>query len=155
MNIIHETFWLKVNKTDTCWLWKASKNGDGYGTTWYRGQPYSSHRLSWELSNGKVPKNLYVLHKCDVPSCVNPGHLFLGTQSDNVRDMMEKGRNRQVSGTKCHTSKLTPKQVAWVKTMYPRWTQRKIADYLGVVHSTIWFILHGRSWKKEVKNAEL
>ncbi len=75
-----------------CWLWNKGVNNTGYGTTCVEGKWKLSHRLSWEFHYGDIPVGMSVLHKCDVRSCVNPLHLFLGTQSDNVRDRQEKGR---------------------------------------------------------------
>jgi len=77
------------NKND-CWEWNCKKTE--YGDIYYRKNHYSSHRFSYTLFKGKIPKGLYVLHKCDNPCCVNPDHLFLGTHQDNITDMWEKGR---------------------------------------------------------------
>lgn len=88
-------FWSKVLKgTDQeCWLWNASRIKDGYGKFSVSGVYQQSHRISWQLTNGPIPDGLCVLHRCDNPPCVNPNHLFLGTNLDNVRDMFAKGRN--------------------------------------------------------------
>lgn len=75
-----------------CWLWMGVIHASGYGH--YNGK--KAHRLSWELHNGSIPDGMCICHKCDVPSCVNPNHLFLGTQGDNVRDAWTKGRHFQV-----------------------------------------------------------
>lgn len=85
-------FWQKVVKTKTCWLWSASKNDTGYG--WFKrdGRMRGAHRMAYELRRGKIPSGMSVLHRCDTPACVRPAHLFLGTQADNVRDMLAKGR---------------------------------------------------------------
>ena len=86
-----------------CWLWLSSvnrKNGKArYGVMSIREEPHLNptgrfaHRLSWELFKGKIPPGMHVLHKCDTMTCVNPDHLFLGTNEDNVRDCMAKGRH--------------------------------------------------------------
>src|SRR3990172_9835358 len=92
---IEKRFWNRVEKTDKCWIWLGPKDAFGYGLigSGGRGSPtIRTHRLSWTLSNGQIPKNLLVLHCCDRPGCVNPAHLFLGTQRDNMRDMNRKCR---------------------------------------------------------------
>lgn len=101
---LEQRFWAKVDKTDDCWLWSGSKSGlYGHGEIG-RGRrtegKVKTHRLSWELHNGSIPKGMHVLHKCDNGLCVNPDHLFLGTQKDNMVDMAKKGRNRNQNSGK-------------------------------------------------------
>jgi hypothetical protein len=86
-----ERFWAKVEKTDTCWLWRGQLAVNGYGLVGYRGEKVGAHRVSLILS-GQDPGLLHVCHRCDVRNCVRPDHLFLGTRSDNMRDMESKGR---------------------------------------------------------------
>ena len=81
-------FWAKVQKTGACWLWIAGKDYGGYGSFQHK----RAHRLSYEMHVGPIPKGMFVCHSCDVPACINPAHLFLGTARDNVRDMIAKGR---------------------------------------------------------------
>ena len=93
-------FWRKVAKHSSgCWLWYGARNGNGYGVCGAGGLKWLAHRVAWELSCGPIPEGgdyhgTCVLHRCDVPLCVNPDHLFLGTQADNMRDKAEKGRGR-------------------------------------------------------------
>jgi len=87
-------FEAKIDKTGECWTWTAHQNSTGYGRFYdtARGRLVLAHRLSWELHRGPVPKGLCVCHHCDNRLCVRPDHLFLGTYSDNMKDMMRKGR---------------------------------------------------------------
>lgn len=75
-----------------CWLWEGAVNSDGYGEIRRDRKNFKVHRLAWEEANGPIPRGLNVCHTCDVPACCNPGHMFLGTQLDNVTDMRVKGR---------------------------------------------------------------
>lgn len=85
-----------------CWLWTGATNCDrGYGYFLFRGKPMLAHRASWMMIHGDIPLGLNVLHRCDVPSCVNPDHLFLGTLSDNMQDCSRKGRTEKQSRTHC------------------------------------------------------
>lgn len=88
-----ERFWTKVDKSGECWLWQAACDNHGYGCFWFGGRLQKSSRVSWSLAHGD-PGELFVLHRCDNPRCVNPEHLFLGTQQDNLIDMRAKGRGR-------------------------------------------------------------
>lgn len=90
---LSERFWEKVTKTDGCWLWRGTLT-NGYGRVYSNKlrRPVFAHRASWELKNGSIPQGMWVLHKCDTPSCVRPDHLFLGTAADNVEDMHNKKR---------------------------------------------------------------
>ena len=94
-------FWAKVSKSAGCWLWNAGTDTFGYGEIKNSGFDVNlrprlglkAHRVSYILHFGEIPSGMLVLHKCDVPACVNPEHLFLGSQLDNMRDRLEKGRN--------------------------------------------------------------
>lgn len=75
-----------------CLLWTARVSGQGYGRLGFGGKNWRAHRLSWTITKGPIPKGLVVCHKCDVPACINPDHLFLGTHLDNMADMSAKHR---------------------------------------------------------------
>lgn len=107
-------FWKKVNKTESCWLWTASKDRDGYG---HFARNKRAHRISYILIKGKIPKGLWVLHKCDNPPCVNPDHLYLGTIKENTKDKNERGRYNPSYGEKSHFAKLTTKQVLEIRKL--------------------------------------
>lgn len=76
-----------------CWLWTAAACPPGYGRFRANGRSYVAHRFAWEIMRGPIPAGLCACHKCDTPACVNPDHLFLGTQADNVRDSVRKKRH--------------------------------------------------------------
>jgi hypothetical protein len=89
-----DRFWSKVDKSgpNGCWVWTASCHPHGHGQFSLHGVPVKSHRLSYEWANGPIPPDRGVLHHCDNPPCVNPDHLYLGTQADNDRDMAVRRR---------------------------------------------------------------
>jgi len=101
-------FWAKVNKTDSCWWWTGLKNrGSGavtYGLVYVPPdrRMMAAHRVSWSMRFGEPPKGIYVLHHCDNGLCVNPDHLFLGTQKDNIMDAARKGRLGPQLKTHCN-----------------------------------------------------
>jgi hypothetical protein len=101
-----ERFFEKVNKTDACWLWTATRHHRwGYGHIRADGKNKAAHRVSWELHFGPIPDGLLVCHKCDNPLCVNPAHLFLGTNADNAADRVAKGRSVYPNAFKTHCPK--------------------------------------------------
>lgn len=114
-------FWTYVEKTPTCWLWIGAKS-NRYGMFRWKGRSHHSQRVAWEIYNGPIPDGFHVCHKCDVPSCVNPEHLFVGTASDNMRDMGSKGRHRigDRKGEKHPLAKLTTEQVIEIRRLYKR-----------------------------------
>jgi HNH endonuclease len=89
-----EVFWERVARGEpaACWLWTGTINVQGYGVFKYQRSFWQTHRLAWTLACGEIPTGLCVLHRCDVPLCCNPAHLFLGTQAENVADKVAKGR---------------------------------------------------------------
>jgi 5-methylcytosine-specific restriction endonuclease McrA len=88
-----DSFWKKVDKTNSCWVWVGAKDVCGYGQHVKKFGTTKAHRISYILKYGDFNKTLKVLHRCDNPSCVNPSHLFLGTQQENVQDMVKKARH--------------------------------------------------------------
>lgn len=101
-----ERFWKKVNKIGSipthmkhlgnCWEWIGSL-ASGYGQSQMNGKPLNAHRVSWIMANGKIETGKWILHHCDNRACVRPSHLFCGTPSDNVIDLIKKGRDRSVA----------------------------------------------------------
>jgi hypothetical protein len=126
-------------------LWIASKTTAGYGQIGNRQrQNRLAHRLSWELAYGPIPAGQNVLHRCDVPACVRPEHLFLGTMAANSLDMATKGR----SGN----AKLSAKDVRSLRTRYALGgvTHRQLAIEYGVTHTAIGYALRGTQWWRHV-----
>jgi hypothetical protein len=90
-----ERIWKWVVRSNGCWLWSRSTDEHGYGTLRWptsRDKIRKVHRIAYELTQGAIPPGMQVLHRCDVPTCIRPSHLFLGTHTDNMRDMARKGR---------------------------------------------------------------
>src|SRR5262245_58279388 len=92
-----------------CWLWDGSYSGGGYGTFYVGGRlkQMPAHRFSYEVHKGPIPEGLFVCHHCDVRECVNPDHLFVGTQSDNIQDMLIKKRGNPRRGEACANARFT------------------------------------------------
>ena len=88
-------FWIRVALVDGgCWEWRGTTDPDGYGILHRGKRKVRAHRISWQMANGPIPAGLSVLHRCDRRSCVNPAHLFLGRQRDNMADRHRKGRTK-------------------------------------------------------------
>jgi hypothetical protein len=145
------SFWMKVQKSDACWLWVGHRNTGGYGVICWNGKPWKAHRMAWILTNGKIPKGLNVLHRCDNPPCVNPAHLFLGTQADNVMDAFLKGRlhpYRRRTGEQHHMAKLTAEQVVQMRALRNSAPYHAIAKQFGVSTMTAYRAITGQSWRE-------
>lgn len=143
-------FWAKVVKTDGCWRW-LGYTVDRYGRIALdggRGAPCAgAHRVSWELHNGPIPEGMCVLHRCDNPPCVNPDHLFLGTQLDNIADRVRKGRNGDLSGQNNGRAKLTSEQVLEMRSRHRGGESYRV---LGIAFGVSWghvgHIVKGDNW---------
>jgi len=137
-------------KDGECLLWTGAKNSDGYGNVNVNGQYLKVHRLMYTLIYGKTNKS--VLHRCDKPACVNPYHLFEGTQDDNMKDAKSKGRMRK--GESHCKSILTPDKVLEIRNFYtllgdnkaPYGTIPMLAKKYGVSYDTIQQVRYNRSW---------
>jgi hypothetical protein len=105
-----------------CYLWTAGVDRYGYGKLWVNGKTVLSHRFAWELVNGPIPEGMCVCHKCDVRSCVNIDHLFIGTHDDNMKDMVQKKRAFRSIGEKDGMAKLTEEQVLDIRKKYVKGT---------------------------------
>ncbi len=126
-----------------CFLWLGAVDEDGYGFYWTGKSNCGAHRESWRRTFSD-PGKLWVLHKCDTPSCVNPDHLFLGTAADNNRDRKSKNRSARLNGEANGMTPLTNDLVDAIRT--DRREQRLIAAEHGVNQSTIQRIKARKTW---------
>lgn len=144
-----QRFMSHVKKTNKCWLWTSTKVTDNYGAITIDYKMKRAHRVSYELFKGPIPEGMDVLHSCDNPPCVNPGHLRLGTHQENMKEKMLKGRCNPPVGERAGFAKLTWKTVEQIRKKYiPRsYSIRKLAKEYKVSTWTIKDILKNRVWK--------
>ncbi|MGB9835082.1 MAG: HNH endonuclease signature motif containing protein, partial [bacterium] len=143
-----ERFWSMVKRDgpDSCWEWQGYHLKDGYGAFHFNGKRVIASRFAWILTYGEIPPGMCVLHKCDNPSCVNPRHLFLGTQKDNMQDAVLKLRK---SGPHNGRTKLSWPQVDTIRLLFQMgWSAYRLARFFGVNYKTVWQILKGKTWKE-------
>lgn len=142
---IEERFWEKVDKTSDCWLWLGGKNGKGYGSF----TEDRAHRMSWRLAYGDIPNRLHVLHKCDNPSCVNPSHLFLGTNRDNAQDRKNKGRGGglKIRGENNTEAKLSERDILEIRDLFKAMSLFELTDIYRISRTQIYRIIRHESWK--------
>lgn len=131
-----------------CLEWTASRNPKGYGQLNVSSIGKTAHRLSWKAFYGDIPKGLQVLHRCDNPPCINPLHLFLGTNLDNSNDKVRKGRQPFLKGEMNGASKMTEESVILCRKLYSEGrTQTSLAIQFGVHQTSIWRAVHRKKWK--------
>lgn len=170
-------FWSKVKKTNSCWIWIGSVYSNGYGCFFVDGKNIGANRFSYKIHFNKLPRNLFVCHQCDNIKCVNPKHLFLGTQKDNLQDMVIKGRaatgdrngththperratgkkhgsktkpENWARGEKVASSKLTKAKILKIRKMYAsgQYTHASLGSMFRVGRRTIGDIINKKSWK--------
>ena len=132
---------------DSCIEWPRYRNEWGYGVRKYRGKTQLAHRVEWMEKRGDIPNGLCVLHRCDNPACINIEHLFLGTNSDNVRDMVSKGRQADNRGERNPKAKLTEYQVRVIRGCRRMGCSLKyLAEKYGVTMANISDIGNGDTW---------
>jgi hypothetical protein len=152
-------FWTKVRFGLGCWEWQGARDRDGYGWFKHRKRMLYAHRFAWAISNGQRAGSLQVLHDCDNPSCVRPGHLRLGTNLDNRFDAQRKGRlaTGDRNGARLHperlrrgdahgTSKISDAAVREIRHRYARGEkQQALADEFGISNQQVSNIIRGAS----------
>lgn len=137
-------FWAQVNRTDAegCWNYLGYLNGRGYGQLAVDGRRYGAHRFAWLFSRGEIPAGVNVCHSCDNARCVNPSHLFLGTQKENMHDAVRKGRKRAWG-----LQKLDAEQVREIRRLVATGRyQKDVAAQFGIARNTVSGIVNGKSW---------
>jgi hypothetical protein len=147
-----ESSYIRTRQRKSCWVWtstfytpRGKEPRAVFHARFRQGRRYRAHasRFAWVFYRGPIPEGAQVLHRCDNPMCVNPNHLFLGTQLDNIRDMLAKGRN--VKGTGVPQAKLTPEQVLAIrKDLRPH---SVIARDYGMAQTVISRVIRGRNWR--------
>jgi hypothetical protein len=130
-----------------CWEWPLSHHDGGYGRVRHGSIEYRAHRLSYEIHHGPIPDGLCVCHTCDNRLCVNPAHLFLGTDRDNSDDKVAK--NRQGRGNRMPHAKLNDEAVRQIRNLFAtgNYLQRRLAEIFGVNDATIADVVNRRTWK--------
>jgi hypothetical protein len=144
-------FWARVDRTGACWEWQGARDRRSYGKVGF-GRPrrcLRAHRIAWTLTHGPIPAGLHVLHDCpdgDNPACCNPAHLWLGTDADNVADMVDKGR--QARGERGGRARLTTEQIRAIRQTYGKdHNLQKLARAHDVSVATVWHVVQRRTWR--------
>lgn len=147
-----DRFWEKVDRSGECWVWTGSRHPHGYGSCSRMEGETRAHRAAWVLSHGPIPNGLFVLHRCDNPPCVNPEHLFLGTQRDNNNDKVAKGRASGGSspGERNPSARITATCAAVIRDAIARGIpHRTVAAVFGISKSQVTRIANAKSWASE------
>jgi HNH endonuclease len=146
MTKIHHTLAPRTVVTENgCIEWTGCRTTSGYGRITIGYITKRVHRVSYEFSIGPIPSDMCVLHRCDNPPCLNPDHLFLGTNKENTHDMLAKGRHNPPVGERNGNTKLTPQQV--LKIRVDTRSCAAIAEEYGISTSMVWNIRTRKAWK--------
>ena len=126
-----------------CWIYPGQKS---YIKMSINNHPHTMHRVSYEYFNGPIPDGLDVLHHCDIKACLNPDHLYVGTDQDNANDRVSRGRNREQRGEYNSSSKLTDDDVRWIRDLKGKATQAVIAELFNISRRSVGMIHSGKTW---------
>lgn len=148
---MEEKFLNRTLKTDGCWIWQGNRDRNGYGLFTHKGVYFCdfAHRVSYTIHVGPIQEGLVICHRCDNPPCVNPDHLFQGTQRDNQEDAQKKERTRILKGAAHWAAVLNLEQVVEIKrrlASYSPGLTTALAKEFGVSVPTIKAIKAGRNW---------
>lgn len=149
-----ERFLKNVRKTGSCWIWTGAAFKGKYGAFWYERRTIGAHRASWLILRGEIPAGVFVCHRCDIPLCVNPDHLFLATPKENTLDMVTKGRGRWVSGESHYMSKLTDAQIIEMAALRGAETQAAVARKFGISRALVSMLWAGHGRGRIIKPLE-
>lgn len=136
---------INVGNIDECWEWQALKDKHGYGKFKLNDKMVKAHRFAWELVNGPIPEGMVIRHNCDNPGCVNSTHLEIGTQADNVKDMVNRGRQSRPKGTLNSMVKKTESDIIAIRSAIG--TQTAIAKKYGISQRQVSNIKNRKQWK--------
>jgi len=156
--LVIESFnkYVEVNNENKCWGWTASLSTHGYGQLHIKGKTYRAHRVSYEIFNGKIPKNTFICHKCNNPICCNPKHLYAGNAFTNTQDKIAAGVLYSIPprrGKDNNKTKLSEKKVSKIRVQIRKGiSQRELAEKYKVTQSCINAIKVGKSWKHTIKD---
>lgn len=149
-------FWTRVAKGDpgACWEWQGSRHKVGHGYAWVPrsvpvlgGRVHYAHRIAFHLTHGAIPPGASICHHCDNPACCNPAHLYAGTQTDNMRDMIERDRRDHAHGSRIPHAALTDDLVREIRRRF-RAGERiaSIVRDMPASFTTVSAAAHGKSW---------
>jgi len=142
-----QKFWSRTKIDGDCLIWIGCKFKSGYGKVNSGGRMLRANRVAWELLNGPIPDGFCIRHTCDNPSCVKPSHLLVGTQKQNVCDMIERGRKNPEKGTARYNCKLDETKIREIRALAPFTSAAALSRRYGVVPKTISQIIARKRWK--------
>lgn len=140
--------YIETDPNTGCWEFIGTRNKRGYGVFTFENKKVPAHRFSYQIHVGNIPEGRLVLHKCDNPPCVNPEHLFIGTQFDNMRDMVQKGRNANTKGTNNPRASIYDDSVIQIRDLWDTGASiKEIAIHFMIPKSTVRNIISNVTWK--------